>query len=156
MINWCVLSSRCSDTYAATLRSGMINSGAENLSTTVLSDAMEVSPSASWCSPYSPTVYRQHSCSQTEQLYRSFVTKFESISQPRTCFLFRVNSHQDSYINLRNHIVLASSHPRYYCRRHKLRKEKTHQSDASRKHELEKETKLWSGPRSAALESVTR
>ena len=46
-------------------------------------------------------------------------------------------------------------HQRHYCRRHKLWKEKT-QSDASRKHELEKETKLWGGPRLAALESVTR
>ena len=33
--------------------------------------------------------------------------------------------------------------------------EKIH-SDAERKHELEKETKHWSGPRLAALESVTR
>ena len=33
--------------------------------------------------------------------------------------------------------------------------EKIH-SDAERKHELEKETKLWSGLRLAILESVTR
>ena len=66
MINWCVLSSRCSDTYAATLRSGMINSGAENLSITALSDAMEVSPSASWSSQYSSEVNTEHPRGQTE------------------------------------------------------------------------------------------
>ena len=59
MINWCVLSSRCSDTYAATLRSGMINSGAENLSITALSDAMEVSPSASW-GPLTILIHGEH------------------------------------------------------------------------------------------------
>ena len=108
---------------------------------------MEVSPSASWGSRYSSTANTQHSCSQTEQLHRSSVTKFESISQPRTCCLFRVNAHQNSNVN-RNHIVLASSHPRHYCRRHNLRKEKTQsEAGASRKHELEKETKLWCGPR---------
>ena len=67
----------------------------------------------------------------------------------------RLNSHQDSYKNLRNHIVLASSYPRNYGGCYKLRKEKT-QSDASRKHELEKETKLWSGPRLASLGCVRR
>ena len=44
----CASSRRWSHAYAATLRSGMINRGAGNPSTTVLSDNMEVSPLASW------------------------------------------------------------------------------------------------------------
>ena len=56
----CASSRRWSHAYAATLRSGMINSGAENLSITALSDAMEVSPSASWGSRHSSAMNIQH------------------------------------------------------------------------------------------------